>query len=163
MHWQVEDWARVIFSDEANFEVFNRSSKIYVKRLRSEKFESRFVQPRIQGGQGSVGIWGCVSHKGTGVSSVYTGRIDQHRYKNVLENCLFPSAELMFEPHQHWYFQQDGAPAHRAKSISEFLSQNEISVLPWTPRSPDLNCIEHLRAYIDKRLVKTEINNTQNG
>ena len=40
MYWSVEDWARVIFSDESNFEVFNRKGRFFVKRYHSEKFDS---------------------------------------------------------------------------------------------------------------------------
>jgi len=89
LHWTVEDWANVIFSDESNFEVINRKSRIFVTRLRCEKYEPRFCTPCVQGGGGSAGIWGCISHKGTGVSNIYTGRINQYTYKNTLENCLF--------------------------------------------------------------------------
>ena len=36
LNWSVEEWSRVIFSDESNFQVFNRKSKVMVKRLGSE-------------------------------------------------------------------------------------------------------------------------------
>jgi len=116
LHWSVEDWSRVIFSDEANYEVFNRKSAIYVKRLKSDMYASRYAKPRIQGGQGSVGIWGCISYHGTGVSQCYQGRIDQYKYQEVLDNCLFPSVDLMYDQDSAWQFVQDGAPAHTAGS-----------------------------------------------
>ena len=59
LHWSVEDWAKVIFSYESNFEVINCKSRLIIKRLAGEKFKERFCVPRIQGGGGSVGIWGC--------------------------------------------------------------------------------------------------------
>jgi len=54
LHWTVEDWAKVIFSDESNFEVLNRKSRILIKRLSWEKYEERFVQPMTQGGGGII-------------------------------------------------------------------------------------------------------------
>ena len=77
LHWSVEDWAKVIFSDESNFEVVNCKSRLIIKRLAGEKFKEHFCVPRIQGGGGSVGIWGCFSHKGTGSYNIYNGRINQ--------------------------------------------------------------------------------------
>ena len=97
MYWSVEDWARVIFSDESNFEVFNRKGRVFVKRYHSEKFDNKFVVPRLQGGGGSAGIWGCFSFRGTGVYNVYTGRINQYSYISTLENCLIPSATCFME------------------------------------------------------------------
>ena len=89
LNWSVEEWSRVIFSDESNFQEFNRKSKVMVKRLGSEKYDTKFCVPRLQGGGGSVGIWGCISHKGS--ANIYDGRIDQYAYKDTLESCLKPS------------------------------------------------------------------------
>ena len=93
LHWGVEEWSRVIFSDESNFEVINRKTKLKVKRFQ-KKFHEKFVQPRVQGGGGSAGIWGCISHKGPGCASLYSGRINADRYIETLENHLLPSATL---------------------------------------------------------------------
>ena len=80
LNWYVEDWSRVIFSDESNFQVLNRKSKVMVKRLGSEKFDTKFCVPRLQGGGVSVGIWGFISHKGIGYSNIYEARINQYAY-----------------------------------------------------------------------------------
>ena len=82
---------------ESNFEVFNRKGRVFVKRYHSEKFDNKFVVPRLQGGGGSAGIWGCFSFRGTGVCNVYTGRINQYSYISTLENCLIPSATCFME------------------------------------------------------------------
>ena len=52
LHWSVEDWAKVIFSNESNFEVINCKSRLIIKRLTGEKFKEHFCVPRIQGGGG---------------------------------------------------------------------------------------------------------------
>jgi hypothetical protein len=42
------------------------------------------------------------------------------------------------------YFQQDGAPAHRVKTIMTFL-QKEINTIPdWPANAPDLSVIENV-------------------
>ena len=155
--WQDQDWAKVIFSDESNFEVFNRKNRVLVRRLDSQKFESRMCVPRIQGGGGSVGIWGCFSSKGTGVSNIYTGRINQFIFMDVLEECLKPSVEILQSEVPDWKYQQDGAPAHTAKTVKEYFAANDIEVIPWPARSPDLNPIENIWAYMDNQLSKYQV------
>ena len=59
LNWSVEQWAKVIWNDEANFQVVNRNGRICVKRFAAEKYSDRSLQHRRQGGGGSVGIWGC--------------------------------------------------------------------------------------------------------
>lgn len=161
LHWTIEDWARVIFSDESNFEVINRKSRILVKRLKSEKYLERFCTPRVQGGGGSVGIWGCIAHKGTGVEKIYTGRMNQYLYQDTLENCLIPSVDLLYESYQRWIFQQDGASAHTANTIKLWLNENKVEVLPWCARSPDLNPMENIWSYIDRKLVKLKMESVE--
>ena len=73
LDWSVEQWAKVIWSNEANFQAVNRKGRIYVKRFATEKYSDRFLQHRQQGGGGSVGIWRCSSHKGIGFCELYEG------------------------------------------------------------------------------------------
>ena len=123
INWGFEQWKNVIFSDESNFELFNRKGQVLVKRFAHERFSNRFVAPRLQGGGGSVGIWGCFSYEGTGICKIYDGRINADAYINTLENCLVPSAELLVDKDGWWQYQQDGAPAHTARASLERLRE----------------------------------------
>ena len=58
LHWLEEDWSKVIFNDESNFEVVNRKSRFIVEKLASEKNKERFCVLRAQGDGGSICIWG---------------------------------------------------------------------------------------------------------
>ena len=111
--------SKVVFSDESNYEVINRKSRVLVKRLPNENYHSKFCSPRQKDGGVSAGIWGCLFHKGTCVCKGYKGQINQYTYKDTLENALLPSIELMHSTEQAWIFQQDGAYSHTAKSISK--------------------------------------------
>jgi transposase len=157
LYWTIDDWSKVIFSDESNFEVINRKSRVIVKRHSFEKYHTRFCVPRVQGGGGSAGIWGCISWHGTGCSRVYTGRINQSNYKDILENELLPSADLFYSEGVPWKFMQDGAPAHTANSIKDWIASQQIDLLDWCPRSPDLNPIENIWSWMDARLAKENL------
>ena len=54
--WTVEQWRKVIFSDESNFELINCKKRVVVRRYKKEKYNPRFIMSRVQGGGGSIGI-----------------------------------------------------------------------------------------------------------
>ena len=62
------------------------------------------------------------------------------RYVEMLQEKL----KLHMEIHNCTVFMQDGAPCHKSKVMSEFLSQQRIKVLDWPGNRPDLNPIENL-------------------
>jgi transposase len=49
-------------------------------------------------------------------------------------------------------FQQDLAPWHTSKAVSEKIAKMKFNMLDWVPKSPDLNPIEMLWSTLDKKL-----------
>ena len=68
-----------------------------------------------------------------------------------------PTARAFNRRRQQWIVQHDSTTAHTAISVKEWLDQKNITVIPWPARSPDLNPIKNIWAWIDKRLVKESI------
>ena len=52
---------------------------------------------------------------------------------------------------------QDGASAHTAHSVRDWLAEKDINVLPWCARSPDLNPIENIWSWMDRKLCKATL------
>uniref|UniRef100_A0A914DR40 Tc1-like transposase DDE domain-containing protein n=1 Tax=Acrobeloides nanus TaxID=290746 RepID=A0A914DR40_9BILA len=80
-------------------------------------------------------------------------KIDRHVYMDMLNDHLFPWTETVFGE-DPWTFQQDGAPAHKAYEVQDFLREkcpDVIAVDPhwrnptgeWPPNSPDLNPMDY--------------------
>ena len=61
--------------------------------------------------------------------------------------------------HPRAIFQQDFAPCHKAKLITNCFKKMKITVLDWPGNSPDLNPIENLRSIVKNRLRKTDCPN----
>jgi hypothetical protein len=158
-NWTNQQWCRVIFSDESNFQIVNRKTRPFVRRFANEKFNSRFVQKTIQAGGGSIGVWGCFAGTGIGDCKMYSGRMNSILYEETLENALWPSSFKLIPRGKVWEYVQDDAPCHTANLIKEWFAKKKIKKIEWPHRSPDLNPIEHIWAEIDKQLTNYQITN----
>lgn len=78
---------------------------------------------------------------------------------------------MKFSPHwtifmvkKKYFFEQDGAPSHRAKkkTVNWITSQNVQIIEDWPANSPDLTCIEQVWAILENRIQKYSINSLNN-
>lgn len=140
----------ILFTDEKIFTVeekFNRQNdKVYAHT----SSEAREKVPKVQRGHhpASVMVWWGVSHQGVTdlhfcEKGVKTGaKVYQ---QDVLEGVVRPLNTGLFSG-QRWVFQQDSAPAHKAKTTQEWLRKNIpafISAEDWPSGSPDLNPLDY--------------------
>lgn len=143
-------WEHVIFSDEARFEVYRRDGRIRVRRRREELYHESCVTPRVQAGGGGITVWGCFHTRGKPNLVMLEGNLNHQRYLQILEGNLVPYARETFG--ENFVFQDDNAPAHRARAVRDFWEENEIQHLDWPACSPDMNPIENLWAEVTRYL-----------
>ena len=156
--WKQDQWRKVIWSDESHFELINRSNRVYVRRNQSEQNCSFNFQPRLQGGGGQVSVCGCFTATGPGPILFYDGRLNSASYVTILSAALPQFIEDEFgDQDGDYFFMQDNAPCHKAKSTIAWLQNQQIPLLPWPPTSPDLNPIENIWSIIDQKLTKMKI------
>lgn len=115
--WTVEDWQRVIFSDESKFNLHGSDGKRTIRRRKGEKYIDECLDWTVKHSP-SVMIWGCITSAGLGKIEFIEGTMNAKKYIETLERSLFPTIEELYADQENVVFQDDSAPCHRAKAVS---------------------------------------------
>lgn len=150
--WNPQDhWANVIFSDESRFNLGFNDGRGRVWRRNGDALDNENVAEVRRQGATSVMVWGCISMYGVGELVVIDGNMDHVQYIKILEENLRRSIENTFgDPNMPVVFQQDNAPAHRARPVERWFDESDIRVVQWPAQSPDLNPIENVWSMVSR-------------
>lgn len=152
--WTVEDWEKVIFSDESRICVGQGDDAgIFVWRRGNEAYSDGCIKKQVKFPT-SVLIWSCMSSKGPGELAVVKTTVNSQIYIDILDHFLIPSIDNAFGD-EDVVFQDDNASCHRAKCVRDFLADRQIATMDWPANSPDLNPIENMWMKL-KKLVQAK-------
>ncbi len=85
-------------------------------------------------------FWGAFSHYDKSQLVFVSGRMNAEHYCSVLEQALL----LLLDRHlANNLYQPDNALPHIANYTKQWQSDNNVDVIDWPARSPDLNPIEN--------------------
>jgi len=91
--WTVEDWKRVIWSDETKINRFGSDGQEYVWKQKGEGLIEREIKGTVKFGGGNIMVWGCMGWNGVGQLAEIEGRMNADQYVSILEDHILPSLE----------------------------------------------------------------------
>ena len=143
-HWTLEDWKKVVWSDETKINRLGSDGRKWTWKRAGEPLSDRLVEGTLKFGGGSLMFWGCMCWEGVGYGVKIDGKMDAELYTSILEDELMESLKWWNKEVEDILFQQDNDPKHTSKKAQELFKDHEMEVMRWPPQSPDLNPIEHL-------------------
>ena len=145
--WTVEDFKRVIWSNECSVEISKDPRQQWVFREPEEEWLAECIHPKKKDKGISLMVLRCFWGEKKGPLVPITQNINKNRYVRVLRRYLFPVIHQMISlgiQLEDILFQQDNAPVHKAYSVMDWFERNSIKLEKHPPYSPDLNPIENV-------------------
>ena len=147
-----EFWRNVVYSDEKTFSSAGMYDK-FVYRKKGTRFENKNIIKSKKNGRVDVCLWGYITEYRVGELVEVDGTLNSEKYINILKEHLIPSLKMLAQENSPYYFLQDNSPIHKSKIVMDWIENCEdlILIKNWPARSPDLNPIENLWAYMARK------------
>ena len=90
VHKDIRFWENLLWTDECKFNHFGSDEYKYVRRPQNQELSPRYTLKTVKHGGGNAIVWGSFSWCGVGPLHRIQGTMDQHMYKEILENIMLP-------------------------------------------------------------------------
>lgn len=146
----------ILFSDESRFTnmgMFNRNNTRYWATENNHLFRGGAFQERF-----GINVWlGVIGTRIVGPIFFY-GPLNGAQYLHFLQNEIQNFIEVLPVQHEHVFYQQDGAPPHNARVVTDYLSETfnnrwigTHGPIRWPARSPDLTPLDFFTGPISRK------------
>jgi hypothetical protein len=143
LSWTIDNWKKVVWSDESLFEVGKLSKQTKVWQKKGEKYNPECLQPTFKSGRTLTMAFFNIT-KGPLVFLPPKQQTAKDFIENVCGPHLVPFLQNK-DPEHQLIFMEDNTPVHTALASHNFRKEENIhKIEDWPPQSPDLNPIKNV-------------------
>ena len=135
---------QTFFSDEMSIEL-NNVYKMKAWQLATENIRMKKATEYVK-----LHCWGAISAQGATSLEIYEKSLNGTLYQEIIKRHKAEMEKIY--PDGDFYFMQDHHPAHQ-KSKEWVVKEQNLKLLNYPKRSPDLNIIENLWSALKERVV----------
>jgi len=93
-NWSVEQWKRVMFSNEVRINLQGVGGREWVYKPKgSKQYSDRIIKKTKKFNGGGFIVWGCMTYFGLGDASKLEGTVDAEYYKEILESYVIQTRD----------------------------------------------------------------------
>lgn len=154
--WTVEQWRKVVFTNECTMSLKWDPNRRAWRVVHSWN-DPASIQQLTTSGHTSINVYATLTHAGLGPLVRIAGSGTPEKVVDIIDKTLVPY--LLNGPFRDgdYVLQQDTTPAYTSTQVQDHLERLGITEIDWPPKSEDLNPIKSVWELLRKRICRKRV------